>query len=65
MNGLNGIAERTGQLGYLEAGIGGIPAAVIKEIADVMRLEYFHQTLVLASVLLQAFQLIATGSKCA
>ena len=60
VNGLDGIAECVGQLRNLEAGIGGITPTVIKEIADVMCLEYFDQTLVFTPVLLQDF-LICNG----
>ncbi len=56
---LDRIAQRLGQLRHLQAGVGGIAAAVVEEVADVVRLEDLDQALVLGAVLLEALELVA------
>ena len=46
-------------------GVHRIVAAVIKEIADVVRLEYLDETLVLGPVLVDPRQLVARRAECA
>ena len=53
VDGLHRIAHAFGQLRDLEAGVGGIAAAVVEEVADVVRLEHLDQALVFALVLFQ------------
>ena len=47
------------------SGIGGITAAVVKEITDAVRLEYFDQALVLRAILFEPLQLVAAGPESA
>ena len=63
MNGLQGVAHGLAELGDLEAGVGGVPAAVVEEIADIVGLEDLDQALVFGPVVLQAFQLVTAGAK--
>ena len=65
MNGLDRITQCIGQLRHLQAGVGRIAAAVIKEITDVMCLEYLDQAFIFTPVLLEAFQFVAAGAECA
>ena len=53
------------QLGNLIAGIGGIAAAVVEEVVDVMGLEDLDQPLVLTLVLFQALELVTAGTESA
>jgi hypothetical protein len=55
------IAELLRDLRDLEAGVGGIVAAVVEEIADVVRAEDIDQALVLRAVFLEPLELVATG----
>ena len=63
MDGLQRVAHRRTQLRDFEAGIGGVAAAVVKEIADIMGPEYLDQPLVFGPVLFQAFQFVAAGAE--
>ena len=63
MDGLDRVAHLLGELRDLVAGIGGVPATVIEEIADVVGLEDLDQALVLALVGLQALELVAAGAE--
>ena len=47
VDGLHRVAQLLGQLRDLEAGVGRVAAAVVEEVADVVRLEDFDQALVL------------------
>ena len=62
MDGLNRVAHALGQLGNLQAGIGGITTAVVEEVTDVVRAEDFNQALVFGSIGFQAFELVAAGA---
>src|SRR6187455_3420609 len=57
------ITERAGNLRDLVRGVGRVVAAVIEEIADVVRLEYFDQPFVLGAIFLQALQLVAARAE--
>ena len=59
------IAQFVADLGNLVGGIGGIAAAVIKEIADIVGRQYLDQAFVFDPVFLQALELVTTGSKSA
>ena len=48
-----------GELRHLEAGVGRVVAAVVEEVADVVRLEHLDQALVLRAVVLEPLQLVA------
>ncbi len=65
VDGLDRVAQRLGQLGDLQARVGGVAAAVIEEVADIVGLEDFNQALILGAVGFQAFQLVAAGAECA
>ncbi len=65
MDRLHRIAHGVGELGDLIAGIRGVAAAVVEEIADVVGLEDLDQALVLTLVGLQALELIAAGTQAA
>src|SRR3984957_19711276 len=52
----NRIAERLTDLRHLERGVHRVVAAVIEEIADVMRAENVNQPFVLGAVLIQALK---------
>src|ERR1700722_13792613 len=58
----NRIAERLADLRHLQSGVHGVIAAVIEEIADVMRAEDVNQPFVLGTVLFQALQFEARRS---
>ena len=53
------VAELITDLGHLVSGVHGIVAAVVEEVADVVRLEHFDEALVLRAVLLEALELVA------
>ena len=57
--GLHGETQLFRQLGDLVAGVGGIPAAVVEKIADVVRLEDLDQPFILGPVFLQPLELVA------
>ena len=57
------IAHLGGDARDLEAGVGGIVAAVVEEVADVVRLEHLDQALVLVAALLDALELVAAGAE--
>ncbi len=59
------VAELIADLGHLVSGVHGIVAAVVEEVADVVRLEYFDEALVLGAVLLEALELVARGAESA
>ena len=59
----NRVAHFLGDLRNLPRRIHGIVAAVVEEIADIVRLENLDQAFVLRTVLLQALQLVAAGTK--
>ena len=63
MDRLNGISHGLGYLRHLEAGIGRIATAVVKEITNVMRAKYVEQAFVLGAVFLDALQLVAAGAE--
>ncbi len=63
VDGLDRVAHGLGELRDLEAGVGGVAAAVVEEVADVVGLEDLDQALVLALVLLQALELVAAGAE--
>jgi len=50
-------------LRHLVTGIGGVAAAVVEKITDVVRLEDLDQALVLALVFLEALELETAGSE--
>jgi hypothetical protein len=50
-------------LRHFQAGVGRITATVVKEVTDVVGLEYFDKALVLGAVFLQAFQFVAAGTE--
>ena len=56
---VSGIAQLLGELRDLEAGVGRVAAAVVEEVADVVRLEDLDQALVLGGVVLVLLQLVA------
>ena len=55
----DGIAHLHADLGHLVRGIHGIVAAVVEEVADVVRPEYLDQPLVLGAVLVYPGELVA------
>ena len=57
------IAERLRDLRHLEAGVGGVVAAVVEEVADVVRAEHLDQALVLRAALLEALELVAARAE--
>ena len=57
------VAHLLGDLRHLPRGVHRVVAAVVKEIADVVRLEHLDQALVLGLVLLQALQLVTAGTE--
>jgi hypothetical protein len=63
VDGLQWIAERLRQLAHLEAGVGRVAAAVVEEVADVVRLEDLDQALVFAPVLFQRLELVPAGAE--
>ncbi len=65
VDGLDRIAHGLGELGDLVAGVGGVAAAIVEEVADVVGLEDLDQALVLALVVLQALELVAAGAEAA
>jgi hypothetical protein len=65
VDGLHRVAHLLRQLADLVAGIGRVAAAVVEEVADVVRLEDLDQALVLALVGLQALELVAAGAEAA
>jgi len=65
MDGLHRVTQFFGKLRDLVAGVGGIAAAVIEEVADVVRLEDFDQAIVFAFVGFQALEFVAAGTECA
>ena len=60
---LDRIAHRLRQLAHLEAGVGRIAAAVVEEVADVVRSEHLDQPLVLAPVRVERLQLVAARAE--
>ena len=52
-----------GDFGHLLRGVHGVVAAVVEEIADVVRAEYVNQALVLGAILVDSGQLVARGSE--
>ena len=63
MNGLDGVAHLRADLRHLEAGVGGIAAAVVEKVTDVMSTEYVNEALVLGAVLIEAFKLVAARAE--
>ncbi len=63
VDGLDRVAHGLGELRHLEAGVGGVAAAVVEEVADVVRLEHLDQALVLGAAFLQTLQLEAAGTE--
>ncbi len=63
VDGLDRIAQLLAQLAHLEAGVGGVAAAVVEEVADVVGLEHLDQALVLGLVLVEALELVAAGAE--
>ena len=59
----NGMAQLHADFGHLVRGIHGIVAAVVEEIADVVRAKHRDQALVLGAVLVDPRQLVARGSE--
>src|SRR5690606_1414556 len=59
------VAHALADLGNLVGGVLGVAAAVVEEVADVVGLEHFHQTLVFAFVFLEGTQLVAAGTESA
>ena len=59
------VAELIADLGHLVSGVHRVVAAVVEEVADVVRLEYFDEALVLGAILLEALELVARGPECA
>ena len=57
------IAHALRELRYLETGIGGVVAAVVEKVSDVVRAEDFDQPLVLGAILVEARELIAAGTE--
>src|SRR5471032_2974731 len=57
------IAHLLAQLRHLEARVGGIVAAVVEEVADVVRPEDLDEALVLEAALLHALELVARGAE--
>ena len=57
------IAELRGDLRHLEAGVGGIVAAVVEKVADVVRTEHVDQPLVLRAVLVEPLQLVSARAE--
>ena len=53
------VAELITDLRHLVSGVHGIVAAVVEEVADVVRLEDLDEALVLGAVLLEALELVA------
>ena len=49
VDGLDRVAHFFRQLGNLQAGVGGVAAAVVEEVADVVGLEHFDQPFVFAA----------------
>ena len=54
-----GAPMRLGELRDLEAGVGGVAAAVVEEVADVVGLEDLDEPLVLAAAVFEALELVA------
>ena len=50
-------------LRYLLAGVGRVPAAVVEEVADIVRLEDLDQSLVFRAIFIDAFELVAAGAE--
>ena len=50
-------------LGYLLAGVSRVPAAVVEEVADIVRLENLDQSLVFRTIFIDAFELVAAGAE--
>jgi hypothetical protein len=63
VDGLQRVPRSLAQLRDFKASVGRIAAAVVKEIADVVRLEDFNQPFILRPVFLQAFELVAAGAE--
>jgi hypothetical protein len=57
------MAERGGDLRNLQRGIGRVVAAVVEEVADVVRAADVDQPLVVRAVLLERLELEAAGTK--
>ena len=55
----DGICHLHGDFGHLLRRVHGIVAAVVEEIADVVRAEYVDQALVLGAILVDSGQLVA------
>jgi hypothetical protein len=65
MHGSDRVAHGVTDLGDLETGVSRVAATVVKEVANVMGLEYFNQALIFTLVIFQAFQFEAAGAKSA
>ena len=63
MNGLDGVAHLRADLRHLEAGVGGIAAAVVEKVTDVMSTEYVNEALVFGAVFIETFQLVAARAE--
>ncbi len=63
VNGLDRVTHGFRQLGDLQAGVSGITATVIEEVADVVGLEYLDQPLVLGAVGFNALQFVTAGAE--
>ena len=57
------IAQSLRDLRHLEAGVGRVVAAVVEEVADVVRAEHLDQPLVLRAILLEALELVAARAE--
>ena len=53
------VTELIADLGHLVSGVHGVVAAVVEEVADVVRLEHFDEALVFRAVLFEALELVA------
>ena len=57
------VAELLADLRHLVRGVHRVAAAVVEEVADVVRLEDLDQPLVLGAVLVEALELVARGAE--
>ena len=57
------VAELIADLRHLVSGVHRVVAAVVEEVADVVRLEDLDEALVLGAILLEALELVARGAE--